>query len=116
MRYQEQIEENPDAKDDRPRREFNKVTVQKLDGKRYMFAGGVFDLSRGGERLSEEEVSQLPIKAYYMGPEVDYKTDEKAAFEILSRILSNGNKMQDKDFYSFALGNLFHPIQLGPFK
>ena len=104
MRYQDQLDENPDAKDDRPRREFNKVTVQKLNGKRYLFAGDVFDLSRGGERLTEEEVSQLPIKAYYIGPDVDYKTDEKAAFEILSRILSNGNKMQDKEFYSFALG------------
>ena len=104
IQYQENLDEEPGGRDTRPIREYSSPTIEKIDGRHFLFASDVFDLSRGGKKLSEEELINIPVRALYNGPEIEYKTDEKEAFEILLKILSNGNKMQDPEFYSFALG------------
>ena len=66
----------------------------------------VYDLTRWGQKLDEEELAELPFKHCYNGKEVLYRTERREAFELLMRIVKNANKMQDPEFYSFILGML----------
>ena len=104
-KYQELKNVDPVDIDDRPRREYSKVTIERLEvgGKWYMFGTEVFDLTTG-TALTEEDLKNLPFQISYIGPEFHYKTDEKEAFSILLHIISNANKLQDDEFYSFPLG------------
>ena len=105
MSYQDRLyEEGPENRDNRPRREYSRVTIEKFEGKHYLIASNVFDLSEGGRCLTEDEIQKLPVNPCYTGPELTYKTNEKEAFAILMKILANANRMQDPDFYSFSLG------------
>ena len=92
------------GRDKRPFRDYNRPTAEKFNGSYYFFASDVFDLSSGGKKLSKEEVDNLPVRINYSGEEVEFDDDEKEAFTILMRIISNGNKMQYRRYVSFPLG------------
>ena len=76
----------------------------------------MYDLSRWGHKLDDQEMKDLPIRHCYIGKEVYFKDDKREAFAILMRIISNGNKLQDPEFWSFVLGMLcckFPVTQMG---
>ena len=97
----------PGGRDARPYREYSRPTIEKIGDRHFLFATDVFDLSKGGKKLTEEDLKEIPIRPSYNGEEFHYKSNEKEAFEILMRIISNGNKMQDEEFYSFPLGTFY---------
>ena len=92
------------GRDKRPFRDYSKPTVEKFNGSYYFFASDVFDLSRGGQKLSQDEVDNLPVRVNYSGAVFEFDDDEKEAFTILMRIICNGNKMQYRRYVSFPLG------------
>ena len=103
--YQERLDAlGSGGKDTRPYREYSQPTVEKFQDRYYLFTPDVFDLSDGGKKLSPSEVDKLPVRVTYTGEEFEYRADTKEAFEILMRIISNGNKMQDRESYSVMLG------------
>ena len=96
----------PAGRDNRPYREYSRPTIEKMGDRHYLFASDVFDLTGGGKKLTEDELKEIPIRPTYTGEEFEYKTEEKEAFELLLGIISNGNKMQNEEFFSYPLGML----------
>ena len=106
-RYQDRKDaEDVNERDSTIQKDYTKLTVEKFDGRYYLIASEIYDLSGGGKCLSDGEKKSLPFNLTYSGPEVKFKTDEKTAYEILLRIISNANKLQDAQYYSFILGSL----------
>ena len=89
--------------DDRPKREYARVTIDSFDNKYYMIASQVFDLTEG-KVLSTDDLKELPVKINFTGQNFDFKTDQAEAFKLLVRIFYNANKMQDPEFVSFPIG------------
>ena len=109
LKYQKSLDDvDPAERDVRPFKEYSKPTIEKIGTRYYFIATDVYDLTRWGHKLDEQELTELPIRHCYNGKEVAYKTDKKEAFTILMRIVKNGNKMQDPNFYSFVLGMLYN--------
>ena len=104
--YQERLDAlGTDSTDSRPYREYSQPTVEKFEGRYFLFASDVFDLSNGGKKLSSHDAENIPVRFSYTGKEFEFKTDTREAFEILMRIINNGNQMQERESYSFILGN-----------
>ena len=77
----------------------------KIGDKHYMIARDIFDLSRGGKKLTPAEVLNLPSQMSYRGPsKTVYKSNVNQCLTLLLRIFANANKLQDKEFPSFAVG------------
>ena len=109
LKYQQGLDnEGPEDRDERPFKEYSKPTIEKIGTRYYLIASEVYDLTRWGHKLDEQEMTDLPIRHCYIGKEVYFKSNKKEAFTILMRIISNGNKLQDPEFYSFLLGMLYH--------
>ena len=104
--YQERLDAlGATSQDTRPYREYSQPTVEKFQDRYYFFASEVFDISNGGRKLSSEEADNLPVRFTYTGEEIQFKSDPREAFEILMRIIKNGNLMQERDSFSFIFGN-----------
>ena len=107
LRYQQACDnEGPEDRDERPYKEYAKPTIEKLGTRYYLIASEVYDLTRWGQKLDDQELKDLPIRHSYIGKEVYYKYEKKEAFAILMRIISNANKLQDPEYLSFILGLL----------
>ena len=105
LKYQASLDnEDPADRDDRPLKEYTKPTIEKIGTRHYFVATDIYDLTRWGHKLDEQELAELPIRHCYNGKEVAYQNDRREAFTILMRIVNNANKMQDPEFYSFILG------------
>lgn len=102
-RYQEKMDEDPSQRDERPRRDYTRVTIEKVNGSYFLIGEDIFNLS-AGIVLTTEMVKELPFQINYTGPPIHYKTNQEEAFAILLRIISNANKMQDPRFVSFPVG------------
>ena len=102
-KYQELKDSEQADIDDRPRKYYSKVTIEKVDSTYYMIASEVFDLSEG-RVLSNDDLKLLPFHITYRGPEVQYRANQEEAFTLLMRIFINANKMQNPEFVSFPVG------------
>ena len=67
MKYQQRLNaEDPEDRDERPKREYSKITIEKLDGKYYMIGTEVYNLT-DGTCLTKEEMRDLPVQVKYTG-------------------------------------------------
>ena len=102
-KYQKVMDEASVDVDERPRKEYAGVTIERFDDKYYLIASDIFDLTEG-HILTDDDLKQLPVKINFTGQPFNFKTDQEKAFELLLRIFSNANKMQDPKFVSFPVG------------
>ena len=74
LRYQQACDnEGPEDRDERPYKEYTKPTIEKLGTRYYLIASEVYDLTRWGQKLDDQELKDLPIRHSYIGKEVYYK-------------------------------------------
>ena len=106
----------------KPRRECSKPMVEKVGGK-YYFVGGPDqvhllnheqkDDEEYSRRLSEAELSELPVEIVWTGNETkDFSNQEEEAFSLLVSIIRNMNLMQDTSFHSFPLGDYIDQLSI----
>ena len=116
-------EENYTSEARKPILEVTKPSVHKISFKtpgllavhKFYFISGdtevyLLNLERGedkpySQKLTVDEISDLPVEPVYVGPQSPiYSTEEKAAIELLLKIIGKMNVMQDPEFLSFPLG------------
>ena len=94
-------------------RKYSSLAIDKFDNQYYLIGSDVFNLSAGGKKLTDEEVNTLPVIICYLGTDVKYSDDEREAYTLLLKIISNINKLQvSSDFMSFPFGKIFNVICL----
>ena len=72
-----------------------------------MIAVDVFLISGDARKLDRQEVDELPVVISWKGPKYCFETDKKECFELLVKIISDMNSMQNPKFVSFPLGKHF---------
>ena len=86
-------------------KKFSTPTVAKFGDQYYLVASDIFNLSDGGVKLTEEDINALPAIICYLGQDFKYSDNEREAYSLLMKIISNINKMQDStEYQSFPLG------------
>ena len=93
---------------------FYKPTVEQFGENYYLVATDIFILGGQTRKLTLEETWELPVTVSWKGPHFCFETDERKCVELLSKIFSDMNTMQNKKFVSFPLGkHSFNYILLG---
>ena len=94
---------------------FYKPTVERFgngdDSKYYLIACEIFCLTGELKKLTSEEMDNLPVIISWKGPRLNFSTDEKECFKLITDIIFDFNQMQDQEFVSFPVGkHLFIPF------
>ena len=105
MRYQERLNSQQQI-DRRLHKEYEVPTVEMFDGKYYLIANDIFDLSNNGQAIGTDIISQFPVILCYLGDQLHFEDNECEAFKLLIKIIYNFNRLQDSKFHSFPLGKL----------
>ena len=95
--------------------ELEKEDLRKIDGAYYWIAGTdqIFlinheiseENSELARLLTAGEVKKLPQEFIFIGPKTEYSDNEDEAFRLLVKIIELMNEMQEKDWWSYPLGN-----------
>merc|ERR1719334_1600355 len=78
---------------------FYKPTVERFgngdDSKYYLIACEIFCLTGELKKLTSEEMDNLPVIISWKGPRLNFSTDEKECFKLITDIIFDFNQMQD---------------------
>ena len=85
--------------------QFRKPTIVELEGNLFLVSGDIFSLWHPAMKLSQEEVDALPVIVCWTGPQMNFETDEKTFYSLLSEVFGDFNLMQNRNFVSFPIGN-----------
>ena len=85
--------------------QFSKPTIVELEGNLYLVAEDIFILGHPAVKLNKEEVDDLPVIVCWTGPHLNFETDEKTFYSLLSELFGDFNLMQNRNFVSFPIGN-----------
>ena len=86
-------------------KQFNKPTIEEIDGHYYLIADDVFVLDDPPTKLTHEQVKDLPYNISWTGPMLTFKVNPAECFRLLLEVISDMNKMQqNKKFLSYPIG------------
>ena len=88
--------------------QYKKPTIVEIKDELYLVCSDIFVIGPPTVKLSEQEVLDLPVIICYNGPDLEFETDVKTCYSLLSEIFCNFNLMQNKKFVSFPIGMCKH--------
>ena len=84
--------------------QFYKPKVEEIDGSYYLIGSSVFKLGGDLNKLTEDDIQELPVIISWRGPVCEFSTDEKECIRLLCQIIEDMNNMQNSTYVDFPLG------------
>ena len=112
-KYNEKVKGGGAKTPSKPCKEISCPSLLKIGQQLYLIGSSFYKLNKKSiqqpaqpyaEKLTDQEVLELPLTVRYIGPPTIFSCDEKAFIQSYAKIILNFNKMQDMRFWSYPVG------------